>query len=215
MVPASADEGDASRQYTRRAALATGAALLAGSAGVAGRASAQQVTGYGLIPEPERWTNENLAGFIIHLGPTLEPGTPGDVPSNCEDQDWPPETISVYDGMLVNRKEGDTPEESTNLLVDAESEFRPGQLFLINTFDQCEGGNYVAVELEQIGYAVEGTATGPVADVEEDQRPNEDTTEGGEGSGAMGPGFDLFGAVAAATGLGGWLAWRRQRERSR
>jgi len=123
---------------------------------------------------------------MVHVGPTLDPESV-EPPSDCDFDDWPPDETERYDVALINRKDADTPEEQTRLFVDASVDVNPGELFVVNTFEDCED-RHTRVELEWIGRRFEGTATGPRVDVEDDERPGTGT----DGSGATGPGLGLW-----------------------
>lgn len=206
-------------ELTRRSVLAGSAATLgAGSVGVGGLAAASgaaagQATEVAVIPEVSRWPDANLAGFMVHVGGETTP-TETSSTENCDHEGWPPEEILAYDATLINRKEGDTPEESTTLYIGGSVDVPGGALYLINTFVEC--GDYVGVNLEQVGQFTGGddgagaTDVGPVADVEEDERPDVRTTEadGGGGFGAVGPGFGPLATVAGLLGGGALLRWR-------
>lgn len=205
MVSEATAGNHSSRAVTRRAVLRRSAVAATGAAAFVRRASAQ-ITRTGVVPSPERWADENLAGFLIHVGPEPSPESPA-TPPECEFEDWPPGEISRYNATLVNRKQDDTPEEDTTLFVDADVTVAPGQLYLISSFGRCES-RYVGLALEQIGRTdVAGGEGGPVVDVEEDEQPN---TETADGTGVVGPGFGTLTALAGAAGLGGWLAKRRR-----
>jgi hypothetical protein len=202
------DRSDRPIRRSRRAVLAGTATALAAGAGHTGRARGQQITFPAVIPTPDRWADENLAGFMIHVGPTTDPAELAAAES-CDLADWPPETTFVYDATLINRKQGDTPEEDTLLYASDNAPIPAGALFLINTFTTCES-DHVGINLKQIGrYDVGGgdaSDYGPAADVEEDERPNAPTNTSGS-SGAVASGF---GVLAALTGTlaGVWLRLR-------
>jgi len=192
-------------------ASAVGAGTLAGASGVA----SAQITQAAAIPEVTRWENENLAGFMIHVGGATSPAqvraAEGCVAPGSDT--WPPDEMLAYDAMLINRKLGDTPEAETTLYIGASVEVLPGQLYLINRFDRCDSG-FVGVSLEQIGRSDVSAGSGqqanggPVADVEEDERPRDlGTTQTPD---ATGPGF---GVVASLVGLLGGGALLRSRDR--
>ena len=202
------DRGESPVRHSRRAVLAGTVTTLTAVTGLTTRAAGRQGTVPAVIPKPDRWADENLAGFMIHVGPTTDP-TELAAAESCDFADWPPETTLAYDATLINRKQGDTPEKNTVLYASDETSIPAGALFLINTFTTCES-DYVGVNLEQIGrYDVgPGSASdyGPVADVEEDERPNEPTNTSGS-SGAVASGFGVLAALAG-TLAGVWLRLR-------
>jgi len=186
---------------TRRTVL-TGAAASLGGATLSASTASGQITINAVIPRPERWADQNLAGFMIHLGPTLDPEDVDTMP-DCTFEGWPPEEIDVYDAALINRRQADTPEEEISLFVGADQDIGAGELFLINTFEECESDHF-RLELEGIGRRFQGTASGPAAEPE--GVDVEETTR----SEAFGPGFGVVQALLAAAGLGGLSAWLRR-----
>lgn len=192
---------DGSQRYTRRTILRGGAATVGGVVAIPGLASGRRITQTAVIPSPEDWADENLAGFMIHAGQAQDPVQTREA-ANCNYENWPPDEIRAYDAQIINRKDADTPEQSINLHIDAEADVPPGALYLINAFERCDNG-YIGVSLEQIGQQdVGGRGSEPPAvDVEDDSRPNTQT----ERSGAIGPGFGALATIAALVG-GGLLA---------
>ncbi|QLH80731.1 hypothetical protein [Halosimplex pelagicum] len=193
-------------------ASAVGAGAVAGASGVA----SAQITQAAAIPEVARWENENLAGFMIHVGGSTSPTqvrvAEGCVPPGSDT--WPPDEMLAYDAMVINRKLGDTPEAETTLYIGGSVEVLPGQLYLISRFNRCDDG-FVGVSLEQIGRSDVSAGPGqqatnrPVADVEEDERPRDlGTTQTPD---ATGPGFGLLASFAGLLG-GGALLRRRDDE---
>lgn len=199
-----ADDG-AGPPRSRRAVLAAGAAGVGALLGVPGPASAQSVD-VGLIPTPDRWREENLAGFMIHTGEEVDPDE-ADVDANCDVPGWPPDETQEYDVSLLNRKVEEMPQLETSLYAGPDLEAQPGDLFLINTFRHCES-DHVAVELEQIGREVSEDVH-PEA-VNQPASPSPDDGGGGGVTPDTGPGFGLVGALAGLAGLG-WLLGREEK----
>lgn len=189
---------------TRRAVLTGAAASLGGATLFAGTARGQ-ITTNAVIPTPDRWADENLAGFMIHVGPTLDPESVASTP-DCSFEGWPPDEIDVYDAALIDRKQSNTPEIEISLFVGADQEIGAGELFLVNTFEECES-DHVSLELEGIGRRFRGTASGPAAERDPGDEPAGEPTD----SEAFGPGFGVVQALLAAAGLGGLSAWLRRR----
>ena len=67
------DRGESPVRHSRRAVLAGTATALAAGAGHIGRATGQQITSPAVIPKPDRWADENLAGFIELRGGYPDP----------------------------------------------------------------------------------------------------------------------------------------------
>lgn len=195
------DETGAQRDVARRAVLAGGAATVAGLVGVAGTASAQ-ITETAVVAVPERWRDENLAGFMIHVGGEAD-GVRTREAANCGYQDWPPDEILAYDAQLINRKVPETPESNVEFHLPGEVDVTPGALFLVNQFGECPNG-YFGVSVERIGQADDELGAGPVADVEQDERPN----TASPGAGAIGPGFGAVATLAGILGAGLLGRWR-------
>ncbi|WP_436908650.1 hypothetical protein [Halosimplex marinum] len=214
--PASDSGADSRPTVSRRRVLRGAATAGAGAVGAGALASTSgvgsaQITQAAAIPDVTRWENDNLAGFMIHVGGATSPSqtrvAEGCVPPGSDT--WPPDEMLAYEAMLINRKQGDTPEAETTLYIGGSVEVLPGQLYLINRFNRCDG-DFVGVVLEQIGRSDVSAGPGqqatnrPVADVEEDERPRElgtTTTDGGPG----------LGIVASLVGLLGGGALLRNR----
>lgn len=192
--PAAEDRGPTRRRVLAGAATALGAGA---SAGFVGDASAQ-ILQPALVPTPERWSDANLTGFMVHLGGRISPTTPDEIPA-CDFADWPPDEAYAYDAALINHEGPDTQEEDVEVYLDWNLNVDPGDLFIVNTSTRCDT-DYVGLQLEQIGRRFLATARDPAGE----------TTADGD-SGQTGPGFGAVEGLLAATGLGGLLAWRRSR----
>jgi len=206
-------DGDDDRpgDHSRRAVLAGAATALSATGTLTSQAAGKQITVPAVIPKIERWPDANLAGFMIHVGPTTDPAELT-ATETCEFADWPPDTTIAYDASIINRKLADTPEENTILYVSEDASIPAGALFLVNTFNRCDGP-FVGVNVGQIGrYDVAGpgvaTDYGPVAEVEEDERPNTQTNDSG-GSAVSAPGFGVGAALVGVLG-GALLRLRRE-----
>lgn len=191
-------------ELTRRSMLAGSAATL-GTGVVAARGlaaasgvAAGQITEAAAIPQPERWSDANLAGFMIHIGSTAsidradaarQCGVPGS-------DTWPPDELLAYEVQLINRKDDATGEVGTTMYIGGRAEVAPGKLYVIDSFNRC-GNGFVGLSLEQIGRSdLEVTVNSG----------NAGTTAADDGgSGAFGPGFGLPAAVAGILGGGALL----------
>lgn len=192
---------DAPPRYTRRSILRGGAASIGAFAAIPGVVTGRQVTQTAVIPSPEPWADDNLAGFMIHVGGSQSPVESNE--AECDYENWPPEQPVAYEATIINRKDAETPEQDINLFIAEDVDIPPGALYLINTFERCESG-YIGVQIERIGrrdVQLSNASDAPVADVEDDSRPNTQTGP----SGAIGPGFGALAAIAAVVG-GGLLA---------
>lgn len=181
------------------AALAGGAALGGGTVGLSEIAAGNQVTETAIIPGPEPWADDNLAGFMIHVGGSQSP-VETRVAADCDYRDWPPDTITAYEATIINRKVSGTPQQEINLHISDAVTVSRGALYLINQFERCENG-YVGVQLEQIGLrdvSLTNESDAPVVDVEDDERPN--TGTGGQS--VVGPGFGALATVGGLLGAG-------------
>ncbi|WP_415379166.1 PGF-CTERM sorting domain-containing protein [Halosimplex sp. TS25] len=222
------DRGDAANgdstggpELTRRSMLAgTGVAIGAGAVGAAGFAGASgvaagQITEAAAIPEVTRWENDNIAGFMIHVGGSTSPAQVR-IAEDCDvpgSDTWPPDTMLAYEVHLINRKTEGTPEEEeTTLYIGDSAEVAPGTLYIINRFNRC-GSGFVGVTLEQIGRSdieVDGEADGGAGG----GQATVATTEPGDGGGfgSSGPGFGALAALAGLAGGGALLRWRDTEE---
>ncbi|WP_459192912.1 hypothetical protein [Halosimplex sp. J119] len=190
---------------TRRSVLAGSAATLgSGIAAARGLTAASgvaagQITEAAAVRQPERWSDANLAGFMIHVGSTA-PIDQADAADNCEvpaSDTWPPDELIAYEVHLINRKDDAMSEEETTMYIGGRADVAPGKLYIINRFNRC-GNGFVGATIEQIGRSdIEVTVDG------------EDATATGDdgGSGAFGPGFGLPAAVAGLVGGGALLQW--------
>ncbi|WP_436925745.1 PGF-CTERM sorting domain-containing protein [Halosimplex amylolyticum] len=207
--PSGRADGVGEQGLTRRSVLAGSAATLtvgvgalAGASGVA----AGQITEAAAIPQPERWDDANLAGFMIHVGSTASIER-ADTARQCEvvgSDTWPPDELLAYEVQLINRKDDAASEEETTMYIGGRADVAPGKLYIINRFNRCDNG-FVGISLEQIGRSD--------VDVTVDDSANAATTAADDGgSGAFGPGFGLPAAIAALLGGGALLRWRDAEE---
>ncbi|WP_123537048.1 hypothetical protein [Halosimplex salinum] len=202
---------------TRRSVLAAGAGVLgagAVSAGALTRSSgvaAAQITEAAAIPTPERWSDANLAGFMIHVGGSID-SEQSQQAADCQvvgSDTWPPDEMLAFDAQLIDRKDDSTAEEETTLYIGASSDVEPGKLYIINRFNRCE--DFVGVSLEQIGRAdvnveIDDRTTDTPADADQ---PDGATTESEDGGfGAVGPGFGPLAGLIGLLGGGALLARR-------
>lgn len=74
---------------------------------------------------------------MVHLGPTLDPESASSSP-NGDINGWSLDELEVFGAALIDRKVADTPEEETTLFLNAAADVAPGELFVINTFSDCE-----------------------------------------------------------------------------
>lgn len=201
--PSRGDGGET--ELTRRSLLAGSAATLTAGAGALAGASGVavgQITEAAAIPQPERWSDANLAGFMIHIGSTA-PIDRADTARECGvpgSDTWPPDELLAYEVQLINRKDEATAEEETTMYIGGAAEVAPGKLYIINRFNRC-GNGFVGISIEQIGRS-------DVAVTVDDSANAATTAVDDGGSGAFGPGFGLPAAVAGLLG-GGALLRRR------
>lgn len=202
------------RTPTRRTVLRTCAAGLGLAAGATSVASAQEGDALqdAVIPEQELQFDQELVGFWIHIGQTVDP-LEASISDRCDFVDWGDEDTLAYDAQLIDKTA--EPEQSPiTLYLNQEVDISPGTLFIINENVECESG-YMGVRLERVGMDLEdvraaepASPTGTVDD---------DGEGGGQGGGAespadgQGPGFGVAGALASLAGVG-WLLRKRDGE---
>lgn len=133
---------------------------------------------------------------------TGEPETP-----ECDFEDWPPDEVERYEARLVDRK-GDGTEEDTTLWVSADVEIEDDDSFLINQHEDCGDGDFVGVELEDMGEQNGGEGGRAEENVEDFEEGSPTGEDGGVGAATpeSGPGFGVLAALAGAAGFGGLLA---------
>lgn len=215
-------ESSSHRGYARRTVLAgIGGVVLSSLATQPVAGQETPVAARAVIPEPEQFAVDDIAGFFLHVDPDTSPSR-AQVADACGYADWPSEGTRAYDVWLVDRTGEEYASEPLTLYVPDRRSVPAGGLYVINRVQQCDG-SYVGIEIEQLnagdGPFLEGsftTTTDPetVADTEagDDQEIAADpgTTEQGAGgtTTGSGPGFGILATLAGLAG-GGWLARRR------
>ncbi|WP_225335725.1 PGF-CTERM sorting domain-containing protein [Halomicrobium urmianum] len=197
------------RTPTRRSVLRTCAAGLGLAAGATSVASAQEDDALqdAVIPAQEQQFDQNLVGFWIHIGATVDP-LEASISDRCDFVDWGDDDTLAYDAQLID-KTADPEQSSITLYLNQKVDISPGTLFIINENVECESG-YMGVRLERVGMDLQDVRAAEPAS------PTE-TVDDGEGGGAegpvdgAGPGFGVAGALAGLTGAG-WLLRKRDGE---
>ncbi|WP_226011314.1 hypothetical protein [Halomicrobium salinisoli] len=192
---------------TRRSVLRTCAAGIGLAAGATSVASAQEGDALqdAVIPAQELQFDQELVGFWIHIGETVDP-LEASISDRCDFVDWGDEDTLAYDAQLIDQTA--EPEQSPiTLYLNQEVDISPGTLFIINENVECESG-YMGVRLERVGMDLQDVRAAEPAS------PTGTVDDDGEGGGAegpvggAGPGFGVAGALAGLTGAG-WLLRKR------
>lgn len=177
-------------RWTRRSILT--ATATAGVTALGGVTAAGQtaVTTRVVIRTTEDFTGgDGYAGYFLHVGSESTSEFSASDLEDCQFEDYNPSDIAAYNGTLIDRQDEASRQLPIQVYTAAAADIEPGTLWVVNREVTCADGDFIGLELEQIG------ATAVRADPE------------GAANGVGLPGFGPLAAVAGLLG-GGWLLTR-------
>lgn len=179
-------------RWTRRSVLS--ATVTAGVTALAGGAAARQAattTRVVILSSEEFTRGDGYAGYFIHIGSESTSEFSVSDLEDCQFENYNPSSVAAYDGSLIDRQDEASRQLPIQIYTAAAADIDPGTLWVVNRGVDCPSGDFVGLELEQIGATV--------------VRADPEGASGGVGL----PGFGPLAAIAGLIG-GGWALSRRE-----